>query len=175
MSTRKVSPVAHRESDEEDLTIDSSDDEYDPPPGPDDEYELDGFVVADSDNDDSDDDAEEETPSQLDVDVSNILPAGSRRLRRATRSIYDDPRFASDLAATLLTDVPQDELDVAIGESSGDEESPVSTARKRKREGGECDETEDDDFEPAEDDDFEPGEDRSESDVEIDSDEDDAL
>jgi hypothetical protein len=165
MSARKASPDARRESDEEDLTIESSDDEYDPPPGSDDEYELDGFVVADTDIDESDGNPVGDVPHSLDVDASNILPTGSRRSRRTTQSIYDDPRFASEFAATLLTDVPQDELEVAIGESSDDEESPVPTARKRKRDCGAGDE----------DDDFQPIDEQSDSDIEAESDDDESL
>ena len=129
--TRVAPAAAGRASDEEDITLSDSEDEFDPPPGPDDEYELDGFVVAD------DDDAGEEAavpPAGLEVDVGNILPAGTRRTRRATRSIYDDPEFATELVATLLTDVPQDEIAVAIGSDGDSDHEPVAPpGAKRKR------------------------------------------
>ena len=157
MSGCKAAVDARRGSAEEDLTIDSSDDEYDPAPGSDDEYQLDGFVVGDEEDSEGGD-----TPKG-DVDASNILPAGSRRARRATQTIYDDPRFAAEFAATLLTDVPMEELDVAIGEDSDEEERrPVASGCKRKR-GSATEQCKDTDG------DFAPSEDDSDSDVEIES------
>lgn len=97
----------------EDSDLEAADSEDSP--GSDDEYELDGFVVADDD----DSAASGATSTLTDVDQANILPPGKRR-RRSTRTIYDEPEFQEQMSDTLLADVPADELEAALVDDTDD-------------------------------------------------------
>jgi len=125
-------------------------DEADAPP-PDDEYELDGFVVADEDADDGN------TTQLTDVDEANILPPG-KRVRRATRTIYDEPDFQVQFSDVMLADVPDDEVAAALGDDTdtpADEDDPVDAGGDDHSDGGG---------------DYEPGVTDSDDDIELDDD-----
>ena len=128
-------------------------------PDPDDEYELDGFVVADSDEVKP---AEADSRSRItDVDESNILPPGKRR-RKSTRTIYEEPEFQAQLSETMLADVPADEIEAAVEENVDDcSETDGGT-------GSDYDEDEEPDEEYDNDDD--DGSSEEESDIEVVSD-----
>ena len=115
VASGKADPAIEDESDSISLS-DEDDDSDGGPPGPDDEYELDGFVVAD----DTDEDANPETAAGADrdacaIDEGNIITG--RRTRRPTRFIYDEPDFADHIATTMLADVPDDEILAACCET----------------------------------------------------------
>jgi hypothetical protein len=108
-------------------------------PGSEDEYELDGFVVADDDESV----APETTSTLTDVDQSNILPPGKRR-RRSTRTIYDEPEFQEQLSDTLLADVPDDELMAALVDDTADVDAGTNSD---EYEDSSCEDDDDDGFE----------------------------
>ena len=81
----------------------------------DDEYVLDGFVVGDTSEDQP---APAPTGSALDIDIANIVTG--KRKRRATRTIYEEPDFATAICEQMMQDVPEAEITAAIADDCDD-------------------------------------------------------
>ena len=63
--------------------------------------------------------AEVEALAKVGLDAANILPASSRRCRRAPKSIYEEKAFQEQFAKQMFNNVDRDELDIPYAQYEG--------------------------------------------------------